>query len=163
MNVETYYTLTDSPFGPLLLVGDGTNLTHLYFQAGERPLAVGAGWQKDDAPFSETIDQVRAYFAGKLQAFDFPLRPEGTPFQQQVWKQLQTIPYGETISYGRLAQRLGKPKAARAVGLANARNPISLVIPCHRVIGSNGHLTGYGAGLRIKEALLAHERHTRES
>lgn len=163
MNKTTYYTFVDSPLGRILLVGDGTNLTKLNFQAGERPSEVEADWQQDNAPFAEAIAQLRAYFAGELLEFDLPLRPGGTPFQRQVWQQLQAIPYGETISYGELAQRLGKPAAARAVGLANASNPVPLVIPCHRVIGHNGHLTGYGAGLPIKEALLAHEAYARES
>lgn len=163
MNHETYYTFVDSPLGRILLVGDGTNLTKLNFQAGERPLEVEADWQQDDTPFAEAIAQLRAYFAGELQVFDLSVRPDGTSFQRQIWRQLQTIPYGETTSYGELAQCLGKPAAARAVGLANGANPIPLVIPCHRVIGRNGHLTGYGAGLPIKEALLAHEQCARES
>lgn len=106
----------------------------------------------------ETIRQLRAYFSGKLEQFDLPLAPEGTPFQLEVWRRLCEIPYGETISYGELARRIGNPKASRAVGLANGSNPISIVIPCHRVIGSNGKLTGYGGGLPIKEKLLALER-----
>lgn len=159
MNDKTYnYTFVDSPLGQILLVGDGTNLTELNFQAGERPGEIGPGWQQGDAPFAEAIAQLQAYFAGELQAFDLPLQPDGTPFQRQVWQQLQRIPYGETISYGVLAQRLGKPTATRAVGLANGANPIPLVIPCHRVIGSNGRLTGYRSGILIKEALLTHEQ-----
>ena len=106
----------------------------------------------------ETIRQLRAYFAGELEAFDLPLAPQGTPFQLAVWKRLCEIPYGETISYGELARRIGNPNASRAVGLANGSNPIPIVIPCHRVIGSNGKLTGYGGGLPIKEKLLALER-----
>lgn len=102
--------------------------------------------------------QLSAYFAGKAEAFDLPLAPEGTAFQLNVWRQLGEIPYGETISYGELARRIGNPNACRAVGLANGTNPIPIVIPCHRVIGSNGKLTGYGGGLDIKEKLLALER-----
>ncbi len=163
MNNKTYYTFVDSPLGQILLVGDGTNLTELNFQAGERPTEVGVDWQQDDTPFAEAIAQLRAYFAGELQAFHLSVRPDGTSFQRQIWRLLQTIPYGETISYGELAERLGKPAAARAVGSANGANPIPLIIPCHRVIGRTGHLTGYGAGLPIKAALLAHEqRHDRE-
>ena len=158
MSNKTYYTLVDSPLGPILLVGDGIHLTELNFQAGQRPTEIGADWQQDDAPFAGAIAQLRAYFSGELQMFDLPLQPKGTLFQQQVWQQLQAIPYGQTVAYGELAQRLGKPTAARAVGGANGANPIPLIIPCHRVIGSNGSLTGYGAGLPIKEALLAHER-----
>jgi methylated-DNA-[protein]-cysteine S-methyltransferase len=158
MNNTTYYTLVDSPLGEILLVGDGRNLTALNFQEGTQPAAIEAGWQRDEAPFAEVIDQLRAYFSGELERFDLPLQPAGTPFQQQVWRQLQAIPYGQTISYGELAQRLGKPGAARAVGLANGANPIPLIVPCHRVIGSNGQLTGYGGGLPIKRALLALEQ-----
>ena len=106
----------------------------------------------------ETIRQLRAYFSGKLEQFDLPLAPEGTPFQLEVWRRLCEIPYGETISYGELARRIGNPNASRAVGLANGSNPIAIIIPCHRVIGSNGKLTGYGGGLPIKEKLLALER-----
>ena len=106
----------------------------------------------------EPVRQVEAYFSGKLKDFDFPLAPQGTTFQTSVWKELLRIPYGETISYGELARRLGNPKAVRAVGLANGSNPIAIVIPCHRVIGSNGSLVGYGGGLPIKQALLALER-----
>ena len=106
----------------------------------------------------ETIRQLRAYFSGKLEQFDLPLAPEGTPFQLEVWRRLCEIPYGETISYGELARRIGNPNASRAVGLANGSNPIAIIIPCHRVIGSNGKLTGYGGGLPIKERLLALER-----
>jgi methylated-DNA-[protein]-cysteine S-methyltransferase len=106
----------------------------------------------------EAVRQLRAYFAGELQAFDLPLAPQGTPFQLAVWKHLCEIPYGETISYGELARRIGNPNASRAVGLANGSNPIPIVIPCHRVIGSNGKLTGYGGGLPIKEKLLGLER-----
>jgi methylated-DNA-[protein]-cysteine S-methyltransferase len=107
---------------------------------------------------AEVIRQLQAYFAGELENFDLAVSPQGTPFQQKVWSELQRIPYGETLSYGELARRIGNPKACRAVGLANGSNPISIVIPCHRVIGSNGKLTGYGGGLPIKEKLLALEK-----
>jgi methylated-DNA-[protein]-cysteine S-methyltransferase len=106
----------------------------------------------------QAIRQLEAYFAGKLDNFNLLLSPQGTPFQQRVWSELQNIPYGETISYGELARRIGNPKASRAVGLANGANPLSIVIPCHRVIGANGKLTGYGGGLPIKEKLLALEK-----
>ena len=107
---------------------------------------------------ADAVRQLKAYFAGELENFDLSLSPQGTPFQQKVWSELQKIPYGKTISYGELARRIGNPKASRAVGLANGSNPISIVIPCHRVIGANGKLTGYGGGLPIKEKLLALER-----
>ena len=115
-------------------------------------------WREDRAPLRETIRQLKAYFAGDLEDFDLPLAPMGTPFQQSVWKRLCDIPYGKTISYGELARRVGNPKASRAVGLANGSNPIPIIIPCHRVIGSNGKLTGYGGGLPIKEKLLSLEK-----
>jgi methylated-DNA-[protein]-cysteine S-methyltransferase len=106
----------------------------------------------------ETVRQLKAYFSRKLTRFNLPLSPDGTPFQLTVWRELERIPYGELISYGELARRIGKPKASRAVGAANGANPIPIVVPCHRVIGSNGTLTGYGGGLPIKEKLLALER-----
>jgi methylated-DNA-[protein]-cysteine S-methyltransferase len=109
-------------------------------------------------PFAAVKEQLAAYFRGDLQAFDLPLAPAGTPFQRRVWQELARIPYGETISYGELARRVGNPKAARAVGLANGQNPLPIIVPCHRVIGSDGRLTGYGGGLPRKEALLALER-----
>jgi methylated-DNA-[protein]-cysteine S-methyltransferase len=116
------------------------------------------GWQEDASELIEPVRQLRAYFAGQLDNFDLALSPQGTPFQQRVWSELCKIPYGETISYGELARRIGNPNASRAVGLANGSNPIPIVIPCHRVIGSNGKLTGYGGGLPIKEKLLALEK-----
>lgn len=144
----------DSPIGPLRLTSDGSALTGLWMDAGPEIEGI-----RDDAaaPFDETIRQLEAYFAGRRTAFDLPLAPAGTPFQQTVWRELLSIPYGTTISYGELARRLGQPSASRAVGLANGRNPISIIIPCHRVIGAGGKLTGYGGGLPRKEALLAFE------
>ncbi|MCB8943641.1 MAG: methylated-DNA--[protein]-cysteine S-methyltransferase [Ardenticatenaceae bacterium] len=144
--------------GPILLVSDGTNLTGLNFQTEKRPIQIQPDWQEDDAPFAEVIAQLLAYFAGERHDFELPLAFNGTEFQNAVWQELQNIPYGETTSYGELARRIGRPKAVRAVGAANGANPIPLVVPCHRVIGSNGSLTGYGGGLPIKKALLAHEQ-----
>ena len=152
------YTRLETSLGPLLLAADEAGLRSIRFENGRRPTRPDPFWQKDESRLRETIRQLRAYFAGKLEQFDLPLAPEGTPFQLTVWKQLCEIPYGETISYGELARRIGNPNAARAVGLANGSNPIPIVIPCHRVIGSNGKLTGYGGGLPIKEKLLALER-----
>jgi methylated-DNA-[protein]-cysteine S-methyltransferase len=148
----------ESPLGPLLLAGDNDVLQQIEFVNGRRPVSPDPEWQKDDKPFREVLKQLRAYFAGKLEDFDLPMSPQGTEFQRGVWKKLCDIPYGETISYGELAKRIGNPKACRAVGLANGTNPIPIIIPCHRVIGSNGKLTGYGGGLPIKEKLLALEQ-----
>jgi methylated-DNA-[protein]-cysteine S-methyltransferase len=151
-------TTIESPIGPLLLAGDDHGLRHIHFLNGRRPPKPDPAWIADPAPLQKTIRQLRAYFAGELETFDLPLAPQGTAFQLNVWQKLCDIPYGETISYGELARRIGNPKASRAVGLANGSNPIPIVIPCHRVIGSNGKLTGYGGGLEIKEKLLSLER-----
>jgi methylated-DNA-[protein]-cysteine S-methyltransferase len=148
----------ESPLGPLLLAADETGLRSIDFVNGRRPVSLEAAWHEDPAFLNEPIHQLRAYFAGDLETFNLPLAPAGTPFQLAVWRGLCEIPYGKTISYGELARRLGNPKACRAVGLANGSNPIPIVIPCHRVIGSNGKLTGYGGGLYLKEKLLALER-----
>jgi methylated-DNA-[protein]-cysteine S-methyltransferase len=155
----TCFTQIESPLGPLLLAADEAGLRHILFVKGRRQVQPDPAWREDRAPLKETIRQLQAYFAGELESFNLPLAPEGTPFQTGVWRKLCDIPYGETISYGELARRIGNPKASRAVGLANGSNPIPIVIPCHRVIGSNGKLTGYGGGLPIKEKLLALERH----
>ena len=154
------YREIESPVGPLLLAGDEQGLRLLLFKKGRdkaraRP---GPGWEPDRGALKEPVRQVTAYFNGRLRDFDLPLAPLGTTFQCAVWGELQRIPYGETTSYGELARRLGNPKAVRAVGLANGSNPIAIIIPCHRVIGSNGSLVGYGGGLPIKQALLALER-----
>jgi methylated-DNA-[protein]-cysteine S-methyltransferase len=154
----TSYTQIESPIGPLLLAADHTGLRRIEFMASNRAHRPDPEWREDGRALKEVVRQLRAYFGGKLEAFDLPLAPEGTDFQQKVWHRLCDIPYGETISYGQLAQRIGNPNASRAVGLANGSNPIPIIIPCHRVIGSNGKLTGYGGGLPIKEKLLALER-----
>jgi methylated-DNA-[protein]-cysteine S-methyltransferase len=152
------YTQIESPVGPLLLAADDAGLRQILFVNGRSPAHPDPSWTENPAPFKEAIRQLHSYFAGELEDFELPLAPEGTVFQLKVWKRLCDIPYGETISYGELARRLNKPNASRAVGLANGSNPIPIVIPCHRVIGSNGKLTGYGGGLPIKEKLLALER-----
>lgn len=158
------YRFLDSPVGRLLLARDdaGLRLIHFVRSAGADlnvgPCDVQPEWRLDDAAFDDVTAQLAEYFAGTRTQFDLPLAPEGTPFQQRVWKALLDIPYGETISYGELAERIGKRSASRAVGLANGSNPLPIVIPCHRVIGSNGKLTGYGGGLPIKQQLLALER-----
>ena len=142
----------------MLLAADESGLRTISFPKGKESAAPDPAWREDERPLREPIRQLRAYFAGDLETFDLPLSPQGTPFQQTVWSELLNIPFGETISYGELAKRIGNPNASRAVGLANGSNPIPIVIPCHRVIGSNGKLTGYGGGLHIKEKLLALER-----
>jgi methylated-DNA-[protein]-cysteine S-methyltransferase len=152
------YTHLSSPIGSLLLVCDSAGLRQITFPQDGRPGTPQSDWHEDESAFAEPIRQLRAYFAGELENFDLLLAPEGTPFQQKVWDELRNIPFGETISYGQLAKRIGNPNASRAVGLANGSNPIPIVIPCHRVIGSNGKLTGYGGGLPIKEKLLALEK-----
>jgi methylated-DNA-[protein]-cysteine S-methyltransferase len=152
------YTSMASPIGPLLLAADSSGLRQIRFASGKHSAKPEADWHADPTPLQEPIRQLRAYFVGELEIFDLVLAPQGTPFQLDVWERLLDIPYGQTISYGELARRIGNPKASRAVGLANGSNPIPIVIPCHRVIGSNGKLTGYGGGLPIKEKLLALER-----
>jgi methylated-DNA-[protein]-cysteine S-methyltransferase len=152
------YRFLESPIGRLLLAGDGSGVRFLLFSTGKRPVVADPGWEPDAGLLNEPTRQLTAYFKGALREFDIPLAPEGTPFQLRVWDALQDIPYGETISYGELARQLGNTKAVRAVGLANGANPISIIIPCHRVIGSNGPLVGYGGGLPTKQALLALER-----
>jgi methylated-DNA-[protein]-cysteine S-methyltransferase len=150
-------TTMESPVGPLLLAGDEHALHMVYFLKGRRPMSPPRDWIEDKKPFKEVARQLAAYFAGKLEKFELPLALDGTEFQLLVWRNLQKIPYGETVSYGQLAKRIGSPDAARAVGLANGSNPIPVIIPCHRVIGSNGELTGFGGGLPIKKKLLALE------
>ncbi|HEY7095902.1 MAG TPA: methylated-DNA--[protein]-cysteine S-methyltransferase [Terriglobales bacterium] len=153
-----FYAYLDSPIGALLLVADEKGLRRIDFPRNNRPAAPEPGWIENRRALGDVIRQLEFYFAGKLDSFDLPLSPAGTEFQQKVWQHLCDIPYGETISYGELAKRIGNPNASRAVGLANGSNPIPIIIPCHRVIGSNGKLTGYGGGLPIKEKLLALER-----
>jgi methylated-DNA-[protein]-cysteine S-methyltransferase len=154
--LTTWTTTVDSPVGPLLLTSDGTSLTRLLFAAEPDP-----SWSTDPCPvLDEAVRQLGEYFAGERRDFDLELDPVGTPFQLTVWAALRDIPYAETISYGQLAGRVGNPHASRAVGLANGRNPISIVVPCHRVIGANGSLTGYGGGLDRKRTLLELERRT---
>jgi methylated-DNA-[protein]-cysteine S-methyltransferase len=155
---EMIYTTVPSPIGELLLVGDGAALHGLYMQEGERPSAVDPSWRRDDEAFADVRAQLAEYFDGRRTRFDLPLVLEGTPFQRRVWRELLEVPYGETTSYGELARRIGRPDASRAVGLANGRNPIAVIVPCHRVIGSSGALTGYGGGIERKRLLLDLER-----
>lgn len=148
------YCYMNTPVGKLLLAGDEQGLRHIDFQDGPHPEKPGPDWRENAKPFRRVIQQLEEYFAGKRQAFDLDLAPAGTPFQLKVWRALRRIPYGETWSYGQLAQRVGNVKAARAVGAANGQNPLPIVVPCHRVIGANGSLTGFGGGLSIKQKLL---------
>ncbi|MET7682082.1 methylated-DNA--[protein]-cysteine S-methyltransferase [Streptomyces sp. NPDC005423] len=151
------HTLTDSPYGLLTLVADEGVLCGLYMtDQRHRPPEESFG-DRDHTPFPEVVEQLQAYFDGELKEFTFEVRLHGTPFQRTVWDQLRRIPYGETRSYGALADALGSPGASRAVGLANGRNPIGIVVPCHRVVGAGGSLTGYGGGLERKQRLLDFE------
>lgn len=152
------YTHIPSPVGPLLLATSNTGLRLIEFPSPKYPEPIGPDWHPGDHPIlHETRQQLDAYFAGTLRTFTLPLAPGGTPFQAEVWHRLATIPYGHTVSYGELAQQLGRPRAVRAVGAANGRNPLPIVLPCHRVIGADGSLTGFGGGLPIKRYLLTLE------
>ncbi|MCY0955641.1 methylated-DNA--[protein]-cysteine S-methyltransferase [Streptomyces sp. H27-H5] len=154
------HTVVASPHGPLTLVATDGVLSGLYMVGQRhRPAeeSFGERVEESEAPFPEVVRQLTAYFAGELSEFTLPLRMEGTEFQRSVWEQLVRIPYGETWSYGQLADKLGKPGASRAVGLANGRNPIGIIVPCHRVIGASGGMTGYGGGVERKVKLLAFE------
>jgi methylated-DNA-[protein]-cysteine S-methyltransferase len=152
------HTVIDSPYGPLTLVATDGTLSGLYMtDQRHRPPQENFG-ERDDRPFGEPVDQLNAYFGGELKEFTLELHLDGTPFQRGVWQQLQRIPYGETRTYGALADALGNPGASRAVGLANGKNPIGIIVPCHRVVGSDGSLTGYGGGLERKQRLLDFER-----
>jgi methylated-DNA-[protein]-cysteine S-methyltransferase len=144
------YTTHKSPIGELLLAGDETHLRALHMA----PFRIGAAWERADAPFTAARAQLDEYFAGERHTFDLAFAFDGTPFLRSVWEALTTIPYGETRSYGEIARQIGRPDRARAVGSANGRNPISIVVPCHRVIGADGSLTGYGGGLDRKRYLL---------
>jgi methylated-DNA-[protein]-cysteine S-methyltransferase len=148
------YTTFDSPIGKLLALGDGEALTGLYMQNSRRPVTVLPSWERDDEAFGDLREQLGEYFAGARREFDLPVAPAGSAFQQRVWSALREIPYGETESYGELAERIGHPGSARAVAAANGQNPIAVVVPCHRVIGANGTLTGYAGGIERKRLLL---------
>ena len=152
------YTTMDTPIGELTLIGDEDALTGVFMG----PTPVDPSWTHDPAPLAEAVAQIEQYFAGERTEFDVPLAPRGTEFQHRVWGMLREIPYGETTTYGALAVRLGNPRTVRAVGLANGRNPLPIIVPCHRVIGADGSLVGFGGGLERKRALLAHEAEVRE-
>ena len=152
-----YWHEAESPVGPLLLAADAAGLRHVYFQAGPQPVRPPDAWRRDAAPFARVLAQLEEYFDGARRTFRLRLAPRGTPFQLAVWTALRQIPYGETLSYGELARRVGLTSGARAVGLANGANPLPIIVPCHRVIGADGSLTGFGGGLYIKRALLSLE------
>ena len=153
----TWFDTLPTPIGALLLAVRGSNIMHIGFAEERHPHQRLGEWRQDAARLSELRRQLLEYFAGDRQMFDLDLHAIGTEFQRTVWAELQRIPYGETISYGELAKRIGNPKAMRAVGLANGRNPIPIIVPCHRVIGANGSLTGFGGGIERKRWLLQHE------
>ena len=157
-----YYHIIESPVCPILLAGDEKELKQVIFLKGKRKEDIPADWMENKDFFREAVRQLEAYFSGKLKSFDLRLAPEGTEFQKSVWRALCKIPYGETRTYKDIAESIGNPKAYRAVGHANNRNPISIIVPCHRVIGSNGKLTGYACGLDMKAFLLNLEQNKLE-
>ena len=148
------YTWFRSPLGTLLLAGSDDELRFVSFATGKHAVTVDPEWKENHAAFTKVISQLRAYFTGQRKTFELTLAFEGTDFQKNVWTALCSIPYGQTISYKELATRIGNPKAVRAVGAANGANPIPIIVPCHRVIGSDGSLTGFGGGLPLKKRLL---------
>ncbi len=162
VTATTLYWTIESPVGELLLAGDGDQLQRLHMLGAAWPAAIGADCERTEEPFAEICEQLDRYFAGERREFDLALAPRGSGFDRRVWDALREIPYGETTSYGELARQIGYPDRARAVGAANARNPIAIVIPCHRVIGADGSLTGYAGGIERKRRLLEleHRRHT---
>lgn len=153
-----YYTYHQTPIGKILIAGNTCEIRMMSFPKGNQVRQVEPDWTESKQPFELAISQLDDYFSGARMQFDLPLSPAGTEFQQQVWQTLLTIPYGQTTSYGELAKMINRPKASRAVGAANGANPIPIVIPCHRVIGSTGNLTGFGGGIPTKRWLLAHEK-----
>lgn len=158
----TYYTIFNSPFCDIILVGNEQGLNHLHLDTGEgsRRFAIQEEWQRNDLFFTEVIQQLTDYFSGHRQSFDIKINPQGSDFQKRVWQQLTTIGYGELLTYKEIATAIGNENAARAIGMANSKNPIPLIIPCHRVIGANGQLTGFAHGLTIKEKLINFEKTT---
>jgi methylated-DNA-[protein]-cysteine S-methyltransferase len=159
---DTVHRTIDSEIGPLTLAGDDGTLIHLWMDNQRHLPPLPRNWVRDDTAFPDVVEQLEAYFAGELKDFDVSLRLEGTEFQRRVWAALREIPYGETWSYGQLAAHIGQPTASRAVGMANGRNPVAIIVPCHRVIGAGGSLTGYGGGLDRKRILLDLEQGHRQ-
>ena len=161
-SAPTCFSWLESPLGPLLLMCDAAGVLTGVRMRSRAHMTTSSAWRHDDAMLAEARHQLQAYFAGELESFDLVLALPGTPFQQRVWQALRELAYGETVSYGELARRIGEPGAARAVGLANHNNPLPIVVPCHRVIGADGSLTGFGGGIGRKRWLLTHEaRHAR--
>ena len=155
-----FYTEIESPIGPLLLTMEQDRLTNVCMNQQKRSVEVQAEWISSERPFRAIAKQFAEYFRGKRRTFEIPLSMAGTEFQRSVWDELREIPYGTTTTYGEIAKRIGNPKAVRAVGLANGQNPIPIIVPCHRVIGANGKLTGFGGGLENKAILLQLEQHS---
>ena len=158
MTATLFYRIIDSPLGRLTVCGDGEFLTGLYLPEHRGWCGVGAAWRQADEPFRRACEQLAEYFAGERRQFELPLKPAGTAFQLLVWKELTRIPLGSTITYSELARRISNPAAVRAVGRTNGLNPISIIVPCHRVVGADGKLTGYAGGLEKKSWLLDLER-----
>ena len=161
----TRYIRFATPLGTLFATAIGTTLTGIYYEGGRHAPPISREWQEDpySSPLKECAEQLADYFAGKRQCFDLPVAPHGTPFQERVWREIARIPYGETITYAELASRAGATGCARAAGAATGRNPLSIVVPCHRVVGSDGSLTGYAGGLERKTRLLEIEGVLQES
>lgn len=157
MQAAVYEAIIESPLGPICLMGTDEGLIRVDFQHGDRPVDTTLSGRTPPGYFDQAMQQLHEYFEGTRQAFDLPLTPPGTTFQQRVWQALQQIPYSHTVTYQDLAKCLSKPTASRAVGSANGRNPIAIIIPCHRVIGRDGRLRGYAGGLHLKQQLLQHE------
>lgn len=153
-----YYTFHKTPIGKILIAGSESVIKLMSFPKGDRQIPVGENWSESELPFIQAMTQLDEYFQGSRIEFNLPIAPSGTEFQQLVYKALLEIRYGQTISYGELARQIGRPRACRAVGAANGANPIPIIIPCHRVIGSTGKLTGFGGGIPVKRWLLAHEK-----
>lgn len=158
MTDKTFFSVMKSPIGPLTLTSNGKALTGVYFEGRQGTAALDSNWERNDSRLRAATEQLERYFAGELSVFQLPLAPQGTPFQRRVWDALVQIPFATTLSYGELASRVGVPGAARAVGQANGSNPLAVIVPCHRVIGSDGRLTGYGGGEGRKRWLLNFER-----
>lgn len=157
------YCYYESPIGKLLLVGADSYLENLYFPNKINSISLSENFEEDNSSFQQITTQLTEFFSGKRKNFQLQLRPQGTDFQLQVWRELQKVPYGKTASYGEIAARIGNPKACRAVGMANSKNPIPIIIPCHRIIGKNGSLTGFGGGLDVKKQLLGLEQQNNQA